>query len=81
MELLIQCAPAFLLALHWRGLRAGPVLLGLVAGTAVAAGAALFGWKRVEGIHVGVIGLAINLLVVAVASLLGKRDAGRSGRV
>ncbi|MDJ0785971.1 MAG: sodium:solute symporter family protein [Myxococcota bacterium] len=85
MELLIQCAPAFLLALHWRGLRAGPVLLGLVAGTLVAAGAALFGWKRVEGIHVGVIGLVINAVVVGLASWVQSRSevpaSGRVGRV
>jgi len=64
MELLIQCVPAFLLALHWRGLRALPCLVGVVVGTLIAGGAALAGIKRIEGVHVGVIGLAVNLAVV-----------------
>ena len=32
MELLIQCGPAYLIAVHWRGMRAGPVLLGVLVG-------------------------------------------------
>jgi SSS family solute:Na+ symporter/sodium/pantothenate symporter len=65
MELLIQCVPAFLLALHWRGLRAMPCLAGVVIGTLIAGGAALAGVKRIEGVHVGIVGLAANLAVVA----------------
>jgi Na+/proline symporter len=64
MELLIQCVPAFLLALHWRRLRAMPCLAGVVVGTLIAGGAALANAKRIEGIHVGVIGLAVNVAVV-----------------
>lgn len=64
MELLIQCVPAFLLALHWRRLDARPVLFGLLLGTLVAAGAALAGVKRVGGVHVGVLGLGLNLALV-----------------
>jgi len=68
MELLIQCVPAFLLALHWRGLRAGPALAGLVAGVAVALLGVALGEKRVAGVHVGVIGLAVNGAVALLAS-------------
>jgi SSS family solute:Na+ symporter/sodium/pantothenate symporter len=75
MELLIQCAPAFLMALHWRGLRAGPCLAGVVIGTLVAVTATLADVKRIEGVHVGVIGLALNLLV---ATLLSLRRPGRA---
>ena len=77
MELLIQCVPAFLLAIHWRRLRAGPALLGLLLGTAIAGGAALLGTKRVEGLHVGVIGLAVNLVVAVVGSYVA-RGGGRT---
>lgn len=63
MELLVQCAPAFLLALHWRRMDARCTLAGLVAGTILAVGASLLGQKHVGGIHVGVIGLALNLAV------------------
>jgi len=69
MELLIQCVPAFLLALHWRGLRAGPVFVGLCLGAALSGGAALAGVKRVEGVHVGLLGLAANLAVAVAASV------------
>ena len=77
MELLIQCVPAFLLALHWRKLSAGPAFLGLLVGTAVAMGGVWLGWKRIGGIHVGVIGLGLNVLVAATLSLAGPRASGR----
>jgi len=77
MELLIQCVPAFLLALHWRRLRAAPCLVGVVVGTAIAGGAALAGVKRIDGIHVGVIGLAANLAAV----ILVEWAQGRAGSV
>jgi Na+/proline symporter len=70
MELLIQCAPCFLLALYWGGLRAGPALAGLALGSLLAAGAALSGVPRVAGVHVGVIGLGVNLALAAAGSLL-----------
>jgi Na+/proline symporter len=72
MELLIQCVPAFLLALHWRRLRAGPAFWGIVLGTAVAVGAVLLEVRRVAGFHVGVLSLVLNL---AVAWLLSLRSA------
>jgi len=70
MELLIQCAPAFLLALHWSRLEARSALAGLLAGTAVAAGLSLAGIPRVGGIHVGVVGLALNLAICVGGSLV-----------
>ncbi len=82
MELLIQCVPAFLVALHWRGLRAGPALLGLVIGAALAVGAVLLGTERIYGVHVGVISLALNLAIGVVGSALeraGHTDEGRVG--
>lgn len=80
MELLVQCVPAFLVALHWRGLRARPALAGVLLGTLLAAGAALGGVKRIDGIHVGVIGLACNALVAVLGSLwLGRARAGGVG--
>jgi Na+/proline symporter len=77
MELLIQCVPAFLLALHWRGLRARPALFGIVLGSAVAVGGALLETKRLGGIHIGVIGLAANA-AVAVLGSLARPTRGRS---
>ncbi len=76
MELLIQCVPAFLMGLHWKRLRAGPLLAGLVVGTCFAAGFSLSGASRLAGVHVGVIGLAINAAVCAGLMWIG-RDDGR----
>ncbi len=73
MELLIQCVPAFLLALHWPRLRAAPALAGLVVGSAFAAGASLWAVSRVGGVHVGVIGLALNGMVCGLGSLAAGR--------
>lgn len=73
MELLIQCAPAFLLALHWRGLRAGPAFAGILFGTFVAITGAMLGAKRLGGIHIGLIGLAANVAIAAGLSLRRRR--------
>jgi len=75
MELLIQCVPAFLLALHWRGLRAGPTLAGLLVGTLFSVGLTLGGIPRVGGIHAGIIGLVLNLVVATIGSLRPRRFA------
>ncbi len=69
MELLIQCVPAFLVGLHWSALSARGALLGVGAGTLLAAGASLAGIRTVEGVHLGVIGLAVNLAVAVAVSV------------
>ena len=84
MELLIQCVPAFLIALHWTRLRTGPVLAGIVVGTGFSVGLTFAGVTRVEGIHVGLIGCGLNCAVACLASLLPARpalaSAGRARR-
>ncbi|MEE8558796.1 MAG: sodium:solute symporter family protein [Myxococcota bacterium] len=80
MELLIQCAPAFVLAIHWRRLSARAAFLGLVAGTGVAVGSVLLGVKRIEGVHVGVVGLLVNLGVALVVSAVTPRDPPAQSR-
>ena len=69
MELLIQCVPAFLLAIHWRRLRAGPTVAGLLVGTVFAVGLTLTGVSRLGGVHVGVVGLCLNGAVAVLGSL------------
>jgi Na+/proline symporter len=80
MELLIQCVPAFLIALHWPWLRSGPVLAGLVIGTAFSVAMTLAGVPRIAGVHVGLVGCGLNI-GVALAASMRSEDAGRSGRV
>jgi Na+/proline symporter len=70
MELLIQCVPAFLVAIHWRGLRATPTWIGLAVGSAIAISGVVLGVKRIDGLHVGIIGLACNLVIACAGSLL-----------
>jgi len=81
MELLIQCVPAFLIAIHWSRLRAGPTLAGIVVGSLLAGGAALLGTKRIEGVHVGVIGLALNATVAVAGSARLRARPGRAEHV
>jgi SSS family solute:Na+ symporter/sodium/pantothenate symporter len=69
MELLIQCVPAFLLAIHWRRFRAKPAFLGLAVGTAISVTGVFAGVNRIEGLHVGLIGLAVNTAVACTGSL------------
>jgi Na+/proline symporter len=73
MELLIQCAPAFFLALHWKRLAAGPTLAGLVVGTVFGVGLTLAGVPRLGGVHVGVVGLGLNVAVAVVGTLWSAR--------
>ncbi len=73
MELLIQCVPAFLVAINWRGLRAAPALWGLLAGSALAVGGMLSGVTRLGGVHIGVLGLGLNLAIALTLSLAQRR--------
>ena len=73
LELLVQCVPAFLLALHWPRLRARGTLLGLWVGVAWGVGFTLAGVPQIEGVHVGVIGLGLNGAVAVGASILETR--------
>jgi Na+/proline symporter len=68
MELLIQCVPTFLLAIHWRGQRADATLAGLVVGTVLSVGLTFAGIPRILGVHAGIIGLVVNTIVVVVGS-------------
>jgi len=73
MELLIQCVPAFLLAIHWKRLAGAPTLAGIVVGTGFSVGLTLAGVTRLGGIHVGVAGLVLNVSVAVLGSLLRPR--------
>ena len=76
MELLIQCVPTFLVALHSKRLRAGPLLVGFALGTAVAVGVGLgLGVSRLGGVHIGVVGLALNLAAAALFSISARSGA------
>jgi Na+/proline symporter len=68
MELLIQCVPAFLIAIHWTRVRALPVLAGLVVGTVFSVGLTLADVTRWGGVHIGMVGLVLNAAVAILGS-------------
>jgi Na+/proline symporter len=69
MGLLVQCAPAYMLAARWPGLRADAALAGVAGGTAIVVAALAAGIGPVGGVHVGVLALGANLLVGVGGSL------------
>ena len=64
MELLLQCVPAFLMAIHWQQQRADATLIGLVVGTTFSVGLALADVSRIAGVHTGIVALALNAAIV-----------------
>lgn len=62
-DMLVQLVPAFMVGIHWRRLQATPVALGILAGLVVTFG--LYGNEPVRaiGIHTGLYGLLVNLII------------------
>ncbi len=69
MELLVQAAPAFVLGLAWSRTSPRAVLVGIVAGTALAAGLTLAGYDKVGGVHAGLLGALLNAAIAVGGSL------------
>jgi solute:Na+ symporter, SSS family len=77
-DLLIQLVPAFMLSIHWRGMKATPTLLGLVSGVFLSLWLAYGGFSFVEngklyGFHPGLAGLLLNLFISISGSLYFNR--------
>ena len=69
-DILVQLAPAFFLGLHWKRLRGGPTLVGMIAGVALAVTLAACGYGKIGGIHAGIFGLGLNLLIVVIGTMV-----------
>ena len=86
-DLLVQLAPAFMLGIHWSGLRSGPILLGLLCGLAVSLCLAFVPFQfvvggKVLGIHPGLYGLAANLCIAITGSIaLNRRSPTESSSI
>lgn len=68
LDLLVQLVPAFMLGVHWQGLRTRPVLYGLLAGAALSLLLAFGGFEfvqdgKIAGFHPGIYGLLVNLAI------------------
>ena len=70
MELLLQCVPAFMMAIHWRAQRADATLVGLIVGTVFSVGFVFTDVSRIAGLHVGIVALALNAAIVVVLTRL-----------
>jgi len=81
LELLVQLAPAFFVGLYWSRLAAGPVLVGMIAGAAIAGAVTLLGLTLPLGIQGGLVGLAVNLTIGVLGSLLLPSSAEERARV
>ncbi|MEU6697047.1 sodium:solute symporter family protein [Pseudonocardia sp. NPDC046786] len=76
-ELIVQLAPVFILGLYWKRMTAGPTFWGMLVGALVAGGATLIGWGPFYGVPAGLVGLAANVTIVVIGSLLLTRDGVR----
>ncbi|MEC7641524.1 MAG: sodium:solute symporter family protein [Nitrospinota bacterium] len=82
-ELLIQCAPAFYLGIHWKKLKASTTLAGIAIGLVITLmlnfsgelGLADQNHPSVLGFHSGMVGLAANLLVCSSDHFFGEKSA------
>ncbi len=80
-ELLIQCVPCFYLGIHWKGLTAKAALAGIFTGLATTLiltfagdlGISETNHKLVWGIHAGIIGLLINVIVCGTSLFRGTK--------
>ncbi|MGB0621975.1 MAG: sodium:solute symporter family protein [Myxococcota bacterium] len=80
MELLVQCVPAFLIALHWSRLKTGPVLAGILAGTLFSVALTFNDVTRVGGVHIGLVGCGVNTLVAVALSLFTREEPAPAGQ-
>ncbi|MFT5468774.1 MAG: SSS family solute:Na+ symporter [Verrucomicrobiales bacterium] len=80
-DMLVQLAPAFMIGINWKGLRAWPTLLGMAAGLSIAL--LMFILPKIDevefkwiseiyelGVHRGLYGLALNVFIAVGGSLL-----------
>lgn len=72
-DLLVQISPAFMLGIHWLGLRATPVLFGLIVGLTISLTLAFGPFSfiidgKVWGFHPGLYGLIANLFCAVAGS-------------
>ncbi|MHA6800249.1 sodium:solute symporter family protein [Bounagaea algeriensis] len=78
IELLVQLAPAFVLGLYWQRLASGPVFWGMAAGATLAGTMTLTGVETLHGVHGGLVGLGLNLVICVVGSMLVRQSPTES---
>ena len=80
-DMLLQIAPAFLIGLHWKGMKSGPVFAGMLIGLLFALS---FFWVddksgtfmaslKTSGFHPGIWALGLNTVIAVGGSLLSRK--------
>lgn len=69
-ELLVQISPAFVLGIYWRRLAARPLFWGMLSGALFAGVCTVLELDQPVGIPFGLLGLALNVAICVVGSLL-----------
>ena len=74
-DMLMQLAPGFILGAHWHGMKSNAPFWGLVCGLVCIF--ALYPFETLTncGVHAGIFGLAVNLLVICAITALGSKKA------
>ena len=67
-DMLMQLGPGFILGMHWRSMKASAPFWGLVSGLALVFALYPVGTLTNWGVHAGVFGLTLNLLVIVAIS-------------
>ncbi|MDA7520903.1 hypothetical protein N8546_01885, partial [bacterium] len=67
-DMLMQLGPGFILGMHWRGMKPSAPFWGLLSGLVLVFALYPVGTLTKWGIHAGIFGLALNLVVVVALS-------------
>ena len=76
-DMLMQLGPGFILGAHWRGMKSSAPFWGLLSGLLTIFALYRVGTLVNWGVHAGIFGLAVNLLVVVAMS---KWPLGQAGQ-
>jgi len=78
MEILVQVSPVFVLGILWLRLTARAALVGLLAGSALGMSLTLAGYGKLWGLHAGLLGWGLNLVLCLTLSYLPVIQAKRA---
>lgn len=82
-DMLLQLAPAFMIAIHWKGMRAGPVFAGMLIGLVFALsffwvpaqGGGFMTTLKNSGFHPGLYALLLNIVIGVMGSWIANARA------
>ncbi len=79
-DMLLQLSPAFMIGIHWKGMRGMPTFLGMAAGLALSLSLLSVQSVKAYGVHAGHYGLILNLLIsLGGSAFLNRRKSLSTG--